>query len=321
MLLRVAVLTAILLVVLSGQVLAAGSATPDEAVAEYMAGVAATDAGRVLDASAIDEMAEGYRIAESVDRLQAFMPHLMLAPAEYPFYVEANRAQRADEIMSQVLMLAYGLLSGETIDGSPIVPVDKAWAEAFVARVDPARLAGIEVMDARFPHPDLGTSERYLQTAAVQAATYGADELTERLLLQDNEETALVLRDLRAMGVTIALDDFGTGYSSLSYLARLPIQGVKIDQRFVRGLEQNRNDEAITQAIIALSHSLGLRVIAEGVETAAQLDYLKRHGCEEAQGFLIARPLEEPELRNWWRLSEAEQTAVAPQADLWNGAG
>ena len=183
MLPRVAVLSAILLVVLSGQTLAAGSATPEEAVHEYLAGVAAADAGRILDASAISEISEGYRIAESVDRLQAFMPHLMLAPAEYPFYVEANRAQRADEIMSQVLMLAYGLLSGETIDGSPIVPVDKAWAEAFVARVDPARLAGIEVMDARFPHPDLGTSERYLQTAATLASTNGADELTERLVL------------------------------------------------------------------------------------------------------------------------------------------
>lgn len=180
---RVAVVSAILLVVLSGQTLAAGSTTPDEAVHEYLAGVAAADAERILGASAIDEMAEGYRIAESVDRLQAFMPHLMLAPAEYPFYVEANRAQRADEIMSQVMMLVYGLLSGETIDGSPIVPVDKAWAEAFVARVDPARLTGIEVIDARFPHPDLGTSERYLQTAAALASTYGADELTERLVL------------------------------------------------------------------------------------------------------------------------------------------
>ena len=78
------------------------------------------------------------------------------------------------------------------------------------------------------------------------------------------------------MGVSITIDDFGTGYSSLSYLARLPIQGVKIDQRFVHGLEQNRNDEAITQAIIALSHSLGLRCIAEGVETAAQFDFLQR---------------------------------------------
>ena len=182
---RVAVLTATLLVVVTGQVVATGSPTPDEAVREYMAGVAAADAGRILDASAIDEMAEGHRFAESVDRLQAFMPHLMLAPAEYPFYVEVNRAQRADEVMSQVLMLAYGLLSGETIDGSPIVPVDRAWAEDFVARVDPARLAGIEVMDSRFPSPDLETSERYLETAAALASTYSADELTERLVLFD----------------------------------------------------------------------------------------------------------------------------------------
>ena len=81
---------------------------------------------------------------------------------------------------------------------------------------------------------------------------------------------------LKQMGVSITVDDFGTGYSSLSYLARLPIQGVKIDQRFVHGLEKNRNDEAITQAIIALSHSLGLRCIAEGVETPAQFNFLKR---------------------------------------------
>ena len=150
---RVAVLSAILLVVLSGQTLAAGSATPDEAVREYLAGVAAADAERILDASAIDEMAEGYRIAESVDRLQAFMPHLMLAPAEYPFYVEANRAQRADEIMSQVLMLAYGLLSGETIDGSPIVPVDRAWAEDFVARVDSSQSSAPSAARARSAPP------------------------------------------------------------------------------------------------------------------------------------------------------------------------
>jgi EAL domain-containing protein (putative c-di-GMP-specific phosphodiesterase class I) len=146
-------------------------------------------------------------------------------------------------------------------------------------------------------------------------------EITESVIITHPDRAVATLVKLKQMGVSITVDDFGTGYSSLSYLARLPIQGVKIDQRFVRGLEQNRNDEAITQAIIALSHSLGLRVIAEGVETAAQLDYLKRHGCEEAQGFLIAHPLEEPELRSWWRASEAEQSAVAPQADLWDGAG
>ena len=142
-------------------------------------------------------------------------------------------------------------------------------------------------------------------------------EITESVIITHPDRAVATLVRLKQMGVSITVDDFGTGYSSLSYLARLPIQGVKIDQRFVRGLEQNRNDEAITQAIIALSHSLGLRVIAEGVETAAQLDYLRRHGCEEAQGFYIARPLEEPELRSWWRTTEAAHTAALSQPDLW----
>ena len=104
---------------------------------------------------------------------------------------------------------------------------------------------------------------------------------------------------------------------SLSYLARLPIQGVKIDQRFVHGLEKNRSDEAITQAIIALSHSLGLRVIAEGVETVAQYEFLRSHGCEEAQGYLISRPLEEPALRAWWKMQDQENRIVGRQTDMW----
>ena len=145
-------------------------------------------------------------------------------------------------------------------------------------------------------------------------------EITESVIITHPDRAVATLVKLKQMGVGITVDDFGTGYSSLSYLARLPLQGVKIDQRFVRGLEQNRNDEAITQAIIALSHSLGLRVIAEGVETVAQLEYLKRHGCEEAQGFLIARPLEEPELRQWFRRTEAELRTAQPQTDLWNGS-
>ena len=142
-------------------------------------------------------------------------------------------------------------------------------------------------------------------------------EITESVIITHPERAVATLVKLKQRGVSITIDDFGTGYSSLSYLARLPIQAVKIDQRFVHGLELNRNDESITQAIIALSHSLGLRVIAEGVETAAQFDFLKRHGCEEAQGFLIARPMEEPELRNWWRMQEVENRIVGRQSDMW----
>ena len=142
-------------------------------------------------------------------------------------------------------------------------------------------------------------------------------EITESVIITHPEKAVATLEKLKQMGVSITVDDFGTGYSSLSYLTRLPIQGVKIDQRFVHGLEQNRSDEAITQAIIALSHSIGLRVIAEGVETVAQYEFLKTHGCEEAQGYLISRPLEEPELRSWWMMQEEENRIVGRQSDMW----
>jgi EAL domain-containing protein (putative c-di-GMP-specific phosphodiesterase class I) len=142
-------------------------------------------------------------------------------------------------------------------------------------------------------------------------------EITESVIITHPEKAVATLMKLKQMGVSITVDDFGTGYSSLSYLARLPIQGIKIDQRFVHGLEQNSNDEAITQAIIALAHSLGLRCIAEGVETAAQLDFLRSHGCEEAQGYLFAQPLPEAEFRAWWRTREDALAETTHQPGLW----
>jgi EAL domain-containing protein (putative c-di-GMP-specific phosphodiesterase class I) len=126
---------------------------------------------------------------------------------------------------------------------------------------------------------------------------------------------------LKERGISITVDDFGTGYSSLSYLARLPIEALKIDQRFVHGLEHNSNDVAITQAIIALSHSLGLRVIAEGVETRSQFAFLKNHGCEAAQGFLIGRPLEEKDFLAWWKAQEQETRSAQLQPDMWQPEG
>ncbi|RPH45635.1 MAG: EAL domain-containing protein, partial [Lysobacterales bacterium] len=142
-------------------------------------------------------------------------------------------------------------------------------------------------------------------------------EITESVIITHADKALNTLQRLKHLGVTITIDDFGTGYSSLSYLARLPIHGVKVDQRFVRGLEQNRNDEAIAQAIIALSHSLGLRCTAEGVETDAQFNFLREHGCEEAQGHLITPPLHEREFRGWWQRHEAAFASGKRQADLW----
>lgn len=116
-------------------------------------------------------------------------------------------------------------------------------------------------------------------------------ELTESAVMSSPDETLSTLRALKQIGVLISLDDFGTGYSSLDYLKRFPIDSLKIDQSFVRDLATSSEDAAIAQMVIALAHSLGHKVIAEGVETKAQLDFLHRHGCDEMQGYLFSRPL------------------------------
>lgn len=115
-------------------------------------------------------------------------------------------------------------------------------------------------------------------------------ELTESVLIEDRERAIAILTELKKLGVQIAVDDFGTGYSSLSYLSGLPVDCLKIDRSFVAQTTKGGRDAAIAQAIISLAHALGLRVLAEGVETAEQLEFLRRHGCDECQGYLFARP-------------------------------
>jgi EAL domain-containing protein (putative c-di-GMP-specific phosphodiesterase class I) len=117
-------------------------------------------------------------------------------------------------------------------------------------------------------------------------------ELTESQLLESVEHIITTFQQLRALGVKLAIDDFGTGYSSLSYLKRFPVHYVKIDQAFIRGLNEGAEDAAITRAIIAMAHSLDLKVVAEGVEDCEQLEFLRTHGCDEVQGYLVSRPVE-----------------------------
>lgn len=121
--------------------------------------------------------------------------------------------------------------------------------------------------------------------------TYLELELTESLLVENVQQTIVILQQLHDMGIVLSLDDFGTGYSSLNYLKRFPIDVLKIDQSFVRDLVFDSDDAAITEAIISLAHSLHLRVIAEGVETEEQLNYLHANGCNEIQGYYFSRPL------------------------------
>ena len=116
-------------------------------------------------------------------------------------------------------------------------------------------------------------------------------ELTESLIMENVQQAITILQQFHDMGISLSVDDFGTGYSSLSYLQRFPIHALKIDQSFVRDLVFNSDDAEITKAIISLAHNLQLSVIAEGVETQEQFDYLKANGCDEIQGYYFSRPL------------------------------
>jgi len=116
-------------------------------------------------------------------------------------------------------------------------------------------------------------------------------EITESVVMEDASLSAEVMRDLKTLGVRISIDDFGTGYSSLSYLERFPADYLKIDRSFVDGLGRGAESTAIVSAMINLSRDLGLTVVAEGIETAGQLERLKTLGCELGQGYYFARPL------------------------------
>lgn len=155
-----------------------------------------------------------------------------------------------------------------------------------------ARLGlSINISARQFRHPGFVTQVKDIIAVTGADPTKLKIEITESLLIQDLDETKRKMMELKAVGVRFSLDDFGTGYSSLAYLQRLPLDQLKIDQSFVQDVVTNQNDAAITRAIIALGHNLGLSVIAEGVETNDQQAFLAREGCQNFQGFLYHRPL------------------------------
>ncbi|HTS52237.1 MAG TPA: bifunctional diguanylate cyclase/phosphodiesterase [Burkholderiales bacterium] len=149
---------------------------------------------------------------------------------------------------------------------------------------------GVNVSARQFAGGDLAqTVQRVVRDTGLDPA-YLELEVTETVAMQDAEQTVETLDALKEIGVRMSIDDFGTGYSSLSYLKRLPVHRLKIDRSFVRDITSDKDDAAITRAVIALARSLRLKVIAEGVETEQQRALLARYGCREIQGYLIARP-------------------------------
>jgi len=168
---------------------------------------------------------------------------------------------------------------------------NKAWQAQGLPRL---RIA-VNLSPRQFAHENL------LQDVARVLKETGLDpvwlefEITEGMVMRDPERAVTLLRSLKAMGIHLSIDDFGTGYSSLSYLKRFPLDSVKIDRSFIQDLPGDADDAGITQAIIAMAHSLRLGVIAEGVETEEQRHFLRENGCDEMQGYLFSRPLPEEE--------------------------
>ncbi|GJL48889.1 MAG: hypothetical protein NPIRA01_01160 [Nitrospirales bacterium] len=154
------------------------------------------------------------------------------------------------------------------------------------------------------------TIEHILQATQLDPQ-YLQVELTESFLISETPSTLATLRDLKAMGVKIYIDDFGVGYASLRYLKAFPLDGLKLDQSLIKDLDTDINNAAIVKAILALGNTLGLKVIAEGVETQAQVQFLSEHGCYAIQGFWVTPPIPAHESRHWLIMGESQSYTAA----------
>jgi EAL domain-containing protein (putative c-di-GMP-specific phosphodiesterase class I) len=164
----------------------------------------------------------------------------------------------------------------------------KAWQGSALTR---DLTLAVNVSAKQFRQPDfVARVQRVLQESGAKPSHLKL-ELTESMVLENVEDTIAKMRELKLLGVSFSMDDFGTGYSSLQYLKQLPLAQIKIDRSFVRDIATDTNDAAIVQTIIAMSDALGLNVIAEGVETQAQHEFLDEHGCHAFQGYLFGKPL------------------------------
>jgi EAL domain-containing protein (putative c-di-GMP-specific phosphodiesterase class I) len=163
----------------------------------------------------------------------------------------------------------------------------KAWQMAGIKPVPVA----VNLSARQFQASELGaTIARILEDEGIEHRLLEL-EITESSIVNNTEEAARTLEFLNSLGVRVAVDDFGTGYSSLSYLKRFPLDALKIDSSFVRDITTDMDDAAITRAIITMAHSLELAVIAEGVETEEQLNFLNANGCDQIQGYYFSRAL------------------------------
>lgn len=164
---------------------------------------------------------------------------------------------------------------------------NKAWQDADL----PPLTVAVNLSARQLRQPNITSLIRQVLRETGLGPRWLELEITESMVMQDVDRVTDILGELKGMGIYLAMDDFGTGFSSLSYLKRFPFDKLKIDQSFVRDITSDPDNAAIAKAVIAMAHSLHLKVIAEGVETEGQLNYLRAHGCDEMQGYYFSRPV------------------------------
>ena len=203
------------------------------------------------------------------------------------FIPVAEECGLVDAIDAWVLSQACEQLAAWRVQGVPITQV------------------AVNVSPTRFLHDDVAAHVRRLLRQHELKAGQLTLEITERWVMGDEGRTQTQLETLHRMGVRLSVDDFGTGYSSLGYLKRLPVSEIKLDRSFVRDMEVDADDRALANAVISVGKALGLDVVAEGVETAAQHRLLMEAGCVVAQGYHYGRPQPAPQLAQWLARAEA----------------
>lgn len=234
--------------------------------------------------------------------------HKVIDRRELRVYYQAQASLRTGKIVGMEALLRWHHSSGEMISPATFIPLAEEiglifpigeWMMRSACRqakdwqtngFEPLRL-GINVSVQQFQDKEfMDVLSQILNESEFEPKWLNV-EITESVVIQDFRETIQKLKQLHAFGITIAIDDFGVGYSSLSYLKDFPIDQLKMDRSFVQNLPHSSNDAKIARHIVEMAHSLGLSVIAEGVENARQLQFLKDIGCDEVQGYLLSRPV------------------------------
>jgi EAL domain-containing protein (putative c-di-GMP-specific phosphodiesterase class I) len=231
-----------------------------------------------------------------------------LERGQFELYYQPRIALDSQRVVACEALIRWRLTNGEPVPPSRFIPVaeetgligpigewvlrtacaqNKRWQDSGL----PPCVVSVNVSPRQFRSSTfMDTLQRVLDDTGLDPQ-YLELELTESMVMHDGEQMIESLQAIKALGVHLSVDDFGTGYSSLSYLKRFPVDRLKIDRSFVNDLATDGDSAAIVRTIIALGSNLGLKVLAEGVETDAQVDFLRANGCDELQGYWFSKPV------------------------------